>query len=148
MGLGWRGAEKNCVGRAMHGAMSSFTDPRPLLSDEHKTAAVRAQIAKFHTDVVDEVRRTVESEPLVIVGMAQNPHVKKARAGLKAAGFQFTYLEYGSYTKQWKRRLAIKLWSGYSTFPQVFVRGVLIGGNQELQAMIADGSLKARLAGE
>lgn len=129
-------------------AMSNLSDPRPFLSDEHKTAAVRAQIAKFHADVVDEVRRTVESDKLVVVGMAQNPFVKKARAALKAAGIGFTYLEYGSYTKQWKRRLAIKLWSGYSTFPQVFVHGVLIGGNQELQAMLADGSLQARLAGE
>jgi monothiol glutaredoxin len=129
-------------------AMSSFSDPRPLLSDEHKTAAVRAQMAKFHADVVDEVRRTVESDQLVVVGMAQNPFVKKARAALKAAGLKFTYLEYGSYTSQWKRRLAIKMWSGFPTFPQVFVRGVLIGGNHELQAMIADGSLKARLAGE
>lgn len=128
--------------------MSSLSDPRPLLSDEHKTAAVRAQIAGLHGDVVDEVRRAVESDPLVVVGMAQNPHVKKARAALKAAGLKFTYLEYGSYTSQWKRRLAIKLWSGYPTYPQVFVRGVLIGGNKELRQMIADGSLKARLASE
>ncbi|MFO7564839.1 MAG: glutaredoxin domain-containing protein [Enhygromyxa sp.] len=126
--------------------MSSLSDPRPLLSDEHKTAAVRAHMAKFHAEVVDEVRRTVESEPLVVVGMAQNPFVKKARAALRTAGLKFTYLEYGSYTKQWKRRLAIKLWSGYPTFPQVFVRGVLIGGNHELRAMLADGSLQARLA--
>lgn len=124
----------------------SVSDPRPLLSDEHKTEAVRAQIAKFHADVVDEVRRAVETDKLVVVGMAQNPFVKKARTALKGAGVGFTYLEYGSYTKQWRRRLAIKLWSGYPTFPQVFVRGVLIGGNHELQAMIADGSLQARLA--
>ena len=128
--------------------MTSLSDPRLLLSDEHKTAAVRAQMAKFHAEVVDEVRRTVESDALVVVGMAQNPHVKKARAALKAANIKFTYLEYGSYTKLWKPRLAIKLWSGYPTFPQVFVRGVLIGGNRELQTMIADGSLQARLAGE
>ena len=44
-----------------------------------------------------------------------------------------------------KKRLAIKLWSGWPTFPQVFVRGVLIGGNDETRRAIADGSLKARL---
>ena len=128
--------------------MSSVSDPRPLLSDEHKTATVRAQLGRFHADVVDEVRRAVEKDKLVVVGMAQNPHVKRARKGLAAAGFDFTYLEYGSYFAQWQRRLAIKLWSGYPTFPQVFVRGVLIGGNRELQAMLADGSLKAQLAGD
>jgi len=128
--------------------MSNASDPRPLLSDEHKTEVVRAQIASFHSDVVDEVRRAVENDPVVVVGMATNPFVKKTRKALSAAGVEFTYLEYGSYTKQWKRRLAIKLWSGYTTFPQVFVRGRLIGGNHELQAMVADGSLQARLRGE
>jgi hypothetical protein len=34
-----------------------------------------------------------------------------------------TYLEYGSYFSKWKERLAIKLWSGWPTFPQVFVDG-------------------------
>jgi monothiol glutaredoxin len=129
----------------MQPSMASPSDPRPLLSDEHRTEQVRAQIANFHGDVVSEVSRAVERETLVIVGMAQNPFVKKARKALDAAGIRFTYLEYGSYTKQWRRRLAIKLWSGYPTFPQVFVRGVLVGGNQELQAMLADGSLQKRL---
>lgn len=128
--------------------MASISDPRPLLSDEHKTADIRAQIANAHADVVNEVRQAVEADELVIVGMATNPFVKKARRGLSGAGLEFTYLEYGSYTKHWKQRLAIKLWSGYPTFPQVFVSGVLIGGNKELQAMLADGSLQARLKGE
>jgi glutaredoxin-related protein len=82
---------------------------------------------------------------LVVVGMAQNPVVKKARKALEGAGIRFTYLEYGSYFAQWKQRLAIKLWSGWPTFPQVFVRGVLIGGYQELKVALTDGSLKRML---
>jgi monothiol glutaredoxin len=123
----------------------SASDPRPVLADDSKSDTVRAQMAAFHPDVIAEVTRAVEGDPVVVVGMAKNPHVSKARAGLKAAGIEFTYLEYGGYTSQWQRRLAIKLWSGYPTFPQVFVRGVLIGGNRELQAMLADGSLATRL---
>jgi monothiol glutaredoxin len=130
----------------MESPMSS-SDPRPVLADACKTDTVRAQMAAFHPDVVAEVTRALEDSPVVVVGMATNPHVKKARAGLAAAGIEFRYLEYGGYTSQWPRRLAIKLWSGYPTFPQVFVRGVLIGGNRELQAMLSDGSLAARLAG-
>lgn len=125
----------------------STSDPRPVLSDENKTEVVRAQMAGFHPDVLGEVRAAVERDPLVVVGMAQNPFVRKTRAALKAAGIPFTYLEYGSYASQWKPRLAIKLWSGYPTFPQVFVRGVLIGGNHELQKALADGSLKEQLQG-
>jgi monothiol glutaredoxin len=125
--------------------MSELSHPRSLLGDEHKSEHVRAEIAGFHANIVAEVRAAVERDALVVVGMAQNPFVKKSRKALTAAGIDFTYLEYGSYTKQWKQRLAIKLWSGWPTFPQVYVRGTLIGGNQELQQALADGSLAAKL---
>lgn len=121
------------------------TDPRPLLDDDHKTDHVRRQIASFHADIVAQVAEAVSSQPVVIVGMTVNPFVKRARKALAAAGIEFTYLEYGGYTSQWKQRLAIKLWSGWQTFPQVFVNGTLIGGNQELQGMLADGSLAKQL---
>jgi glutaredoxin-related protein len=125
----------------------SVSDPRPLLADDNKTDSVRAEIAGFHAGVVAEVRGAVERDELVVVGMAQNPYVKKSRKALGEAAIPFTYLEYGSYFSNWKERLAIKLWSGWPTFPQVFVRGVLIGGNAELEAALGDGSLEERLAG-
>lgn len=80
--------------------------------------------------------------------MAQNPHVKNVRRTLTEAGIDFHYLEYGSYLSEWRRRLAIKLWSGWATFPQVFVRGVLIGGEDLTKAAIADGKLKGHTQGD
>lgn len=114
---------------------------RPTLAP----AAIEAQAA-FHADVVSEVAKAIESHPVVVVGMAQNPFVKKARQALKDAGIDFHYLEYGSYLSEWKKRLAIKLWSGWPTFPQVYVKGVLIGGEDLTKKAIADGSLKERLS--
>jgi glutaredoxin-related protein len=96
----------------------------------------------FHADVLKEVRAAVERDPIVVVGMAQNPHVRNVRRALDEAGITYTYLEYGSYFSEWKRRLAIKLWSGWPTFPQVFVRGTLLGGADLTKAAIEDGSLK------
>ncbi len=78
--------------------------------------------------------------------MAQNPHVRKVRQALDAAGVTYKYLEYGSYFSKWRQRLAIKLWSGWPTFPQVFVRGTLIGGQDLTTQALADGSLKSSLA--
>jgi glutaredoxin-related protein len=78
--------------------------------------------------------------------MAQNPHVKNVRKALTDAGVAFEYLEYGSYFSAWKERLAIKLWSGWPTFPQVFVRGALLGGEELTKAALADGTLKSRAA--
>jgi glutaredoxin-related protein len=68
--------------------------------------------------------------------MKQNPIVKKARKSLQEAGIEFIYLEYGSYTSQWHKRLSLKMWSGWATFPMIFVDQMLIGGNAELQALL------------
>ena len=79
--------------------------------------------------------------------MAQNPFCRRVRRALTEAGQPFHYLEYGSYLSQWRPRSALKLWTGWPTYPMVFVRGVLIGGAHETQTLIASGELK-RLLGE
>lgn len=96
-------------------------------------------------ETIGEIEQAIQDNPVVVVGMAQNPHVKNVRKALSEAGIDFKYLEYGSYFSEWPRRLRIKMWSGWPTFPQVFVRGVLIGGEDLTKAAIADGTLRARL---
>lgn len=119
--------------------------PRPLLPETSRTPEAADKIAGFHAGLVKEVVDAVQRDPVVVVGMAQNPVVKRVRKALDEAGVAFTYIEHGSYFSKWKERLAIKLWSGWPTFPQVFVRGTLIGGNAETVAALADGSFKQRL---
>jgi len=113
----------------------------PTLPSDKISEAAQDVVSKFHRDVVDEVARTVERDRVVVVGMAQNPYVKRARKALEEAGVQFTYLEYGSYLSKWKERLAIKLWAGFPTFPMVFVNGELVGGFSELRKRITEGKL-------
>lgn len=113
---------------------------RPVLDKVSPEAM--AKVAKFHRGIVDEVAATVARDRVVLVGMAQNPYVKKARKALEAAGIAFTYLEYGSYVGKWKERLAVKLWAGFPTFPMVFVDGTLIGGFSELEPLLREGKLK------
>jgi len=81
-----------------------------------------------------------------VVGMAQNPVPKKARKLLKAQGISFHYLEYGSYLNTWRRRNALKMWTGWPTFPMIFIKGTLIGGFADLKALHDKGELKALLA--
>jgi glutaredoxin-related protein len=115
---------------------------RPRLDERSIDSAALSAMEAFHADVVSEVRTAVGRDPVVVVGMAQNPHVRRVRRALDEAGVAYTYLEYGSYLSEWRKRLAIKLWSGWPTFPQVFVKGTLIGGEDLTKAAIADGSLK------
>ncbi len=119
---------------------------RPLLSPSNVAPHAVEAMGNFHPNIVAAVEAAVQRDAVVVVGMAQNPFVKKVRQALEKAGVPFTYLEYGSYMSQWKERLAIKMWSGWPTFPQVFVRGTLIGGFNDTTRMLEDGSLKQRLA--
>lgn len=107
--------------------------------------AVSSYLDDYHREVVDRVRAAVEAHPVVVVGMAWNPHVAKARKALTEAGIDHEYIEIGNYLTGWRPRLAIKLWSGWPTFPQVFVRGTLVGGNKRTRQAIEDGSLRALL---
>ncbi|MGH7440863.1 MAG: hypothetical protein ACRENE_34735, partial [Polyangiaceae bacterium] len=118
---------------------------RPQLARGFVAPGALAGMESFHAEIVREVQDAVGREPVVVVGMAQNPHVRKVCRALDEAGVRHKYLEYGSYFAGWKERLAIKLWSGWPTFPQVFVRGILIGGEDLTKKALADGSLKSSL---
>ena len=120
--------------------------PRPILEESRIHSAVRAKVADWNKAIVDEVQAAVAANAVVVVGMKQNPVVKEARKALDAAGVRYAYLEYGSYLNTWRRRNALKMWTGWPTFPMVFVKGVLVGGASELQALIDSGELKKMLA--
>jgi glutaredoxin-related protein len=117
----------------------------PRLDAARATEEALARMATFHADVVQEVERAVLRDKVVVVGMDWNPHVIQARRRLSAAGVPFTYIGHGNYLWGWRKRLAVKLWSGWPTFPQVFVNGTLIGGDSDLARAMADGSFQKRL---
>jgi monothiol glutaredoxin len=119
---------------------------RIVLEEKDIHAGVAAQIGGGYEDTLKEVISAVAAHDLVVVGMAQNPVCKKVRKNLEAAGLKYHYLEYGSYFKEWHRRLVLKMWSGFKTFPMVFVKGQLIGGNSEVEKLIASGEMKQLLA--
>ena len=121
--------------------------PRHLLPEDRIHPAVRDKIANNHRDIVDEVIAAVAAHDVVVVGMKQNPNPKRARKALRAKNIDHHYLEYGSYLNTWRRRTALKMWTGWPTFPMVFVKGNLVGGANDLEALIKSGELK-RLLGE
>jgi monothiol glutaredoxin len=120
---------------------------RPILPEARIHPAIRDKISSHHADIVGEVEAAVAANDVVVVGMRQNPVVKKARKALDAAAVRYAYLEYGSYFNVWRRRNALKMWTGWPTFPMVFVKGVLIGGADDLDALIANGEIKRLLGG-
>jgi len=118
---------------------------RSILDDEHIHEAVRERIAAHHADFVREVIEAVAANDIVVVGMAQNPFPKKARRLLDDARLDYKYIGHGSYLSGWRRRNALKMWTGWPTFPMVFVRGVLVGGADDLERLMARGELDRML---
>jgi glutaredoxin-related protein len=109
---------------------------RSILDEAHIHPAIRETIADNHADIVEEVKVAIAKNDIVVVGMAQNPMPKKARRLLDRQQLSYKYLEYGSYLSDWRRRNALKMWTGWPTFPMVFVKGVLVGGANDLQKLI------------
>ena len=119
--------------------------PRPILAETQIHPAIRDRISNLHGDIVKEVQAAVAGNAVVIVGMGINPMPKKARKLLDEANVAYKYLEYGNYLNTWRKRNALKLWTGWPTFPMVFVKGSLVGGADDVAKLIANGELKKLL---
>jgi glutaredoxin-related protein len=119
---------------------------RNVLPEAKIHPAISDKVANYHRDIVDEVQAAVAKNDVVVVGMKQNPFPRKACAALKGAGIDFKYLEYGSYMGEWRRRSALKMWTGWPTFPMVFVKGQFVGGCEEVKQLIEKGELSQLLS--
>ena len=120
---------------------------RHILEEARLHAAIRDKVANLHLDMVRNVQSAAASNPVLVVGMAQNPMCRRAQRLLGAAGIAHHYLEFGSYFSQWRKRNALKMWTGWPTFPMVFVRGTLVGGADDVRKLIDSGELR-RMLGE
>lgn len=119
---------------------------RQVLEEARIHEAIRSQLSERNRDIVDEVEGAIGKHDVVVIGMKLNPHPKRAIAALEKAGVAHEYLEYGSYTSEWRRRNALKMWTGWPTLPMVFVKGTLVGGANEIIALIESGELQRTLA--
>jgi monothiol glutaredoxin len=114
----------------------AFTQVHPSLHDK---------ITSFHQETLNEVRTAVDTHDVVIVGMSQNPFPGRARKLLDSKSIAYHYLAYGSYLSGWRDRLPLKMWTGWPTFPMIFVKGLFIGGYTDLERLLASGELETLL---
>ncbi len=119
---------------------------RPVLEESRIHQAIRDKVSTNRQDLVREVQTAVAAHTVVVVGMGMNPMPKKARKLLDAAGVAYHYLEYGNYFSTWRNRNALKMWTGWPTFPMIFVKGMLVGGADDVEKLLASGEMKKLLA--
>ena len=128
---GYRPGRKTAVRRVAL-EDDEYTMTRPILDESKIHPAVRAKIA-VDDGIVAEVQAAVAANAILVVGMKGNVPSKNARATLTAKGVPFQYLEFGGYLKGWRRRNLLKMWTGWPTFPMIFVKGVFVGGASRLE---------------
>ena len=109
---------------------------RKILANVQLHPEALKSIIRNNAETVNEVMNVVNNNKVVVIGMALNPFVKKAKKLLDEKKMGYTYLEYGGYLSQWQKRLAIKMWSGWPSFPQVFIDGKLVGGYSDLEKFL------------
>ncbi len=114
--------------------------PRPAVH----SAIVPIQQA-YQADLVQEVAAAIAAEKVVVVGVGWLAPGRKARQLLEAENIPYKYLQYGNYIVGWRRRLALKMWVGWSTFPLIFINGTFVGGASNLRKLIQAGQLKPML---
>lgn len=119
---------------------------RTVLPEDRLHPSIRDRVAEHHRELIAEVEAAVAKHRVVVVGMAVNPYPRRARRALEKAGVDYHYLEYGSYFSEWRRRTALKMWTGWPTLPMIFVNGVFVGGATDLEKLIEAGEL-AKLLG-
>lgn len=118
---------------------------RKVLADECVSPRIQNLIQTFHPEVIEQVELAISKHRVVVVGMRGNYFVKKAVKNLQRWGVPFEYLEFGGYFSQYNQRVTLKTWTGFSTFPMIFVNGTLIGGNSDMEAEKSTGTFDQRL---
>jgi glutaredoxin-related protein len=116
---------------------------RAILSETNIHPTIRSVVTNHHSDIVQAVQAAIAKHAVVVVGMKFNPMPTRARKALDAAGVAHHYLEFGSYFGDWRKRNALKMWTGWPTFPMVFVKGTLVGGADDLKKLIDSDELKS-----
>ncbi len=115
--------------------------PRGMQTLQNVHANALARQITNHKDFVDEVKAAIAANNVVVVGMGWNPSVGKVRRHLEGRNTPYHYIGHGNYITGWRRRLALKLWAGWPTYPMVFVNGALVGGGSDLIALDKAGEL-------
>lgn len=119
---------------------------REIFPDAQVHPSIGEKIANYRKEQVAQVKSLIAANRVVVVGMTQNPFPKRARRLLDSQGIAYEYLGIGSYLSEWRKRLVLKMWTGWPTFPMIFVDGVLIGGFEDLVPLVESGELKRLLA--
>ena len=100
-------------------------------------------------DVIEEIRNTIKETPVVLFmkgtpDLPQCGFSMRTAEALKACEAEFSYVDVLAYPEV---RQNLPKVSNWPTFPQLYVRGQLVGGSDIVVEMFHSGELKELLEG-
>ena len=119
---------------------------RAIFDQDKIHPAAAEKLGGYQAELIERVRELVSQHDVVIVVMTMNPFPGRARKLLEQRGVPYEYLGLGSYFSQWRVRLGLKMWTGWPTFPMIFVKRTFIGGYSELRRLAESGELGRMLS--
>jgi monothiol glutaredoxin len=119
---------------------------RAIFDQDKIHPAAAGKVEGYQAELIERVRGLVSQHDVVVVGMSMNPFPGRARNLLEQQGVAYEYLGLGSYFSQWRVRLGLKMWTGWPTFPMIFVKRTFIGGYSELRRLVDSGELAQLLS--
>lgn len=96
---------------------------------------------KQYTELLTNLANQIETDTVVVIDISNGAYIEKIDSIFRMKGLEISYVEVGTPFTKIQERDAIKAWSGWHTFPQIFVNGYLIGGHEELRKAFDDGTL-------
>jgi glutaredoxin-related protein len=119
---------------------------RAIFDQDRVHPAAAEKLGGYQAELIERVRGLVSQHDVVVVGMTMNPFPGRARKLLEQQRVAYEYLGLGSYFSQWRVRLGLKMWTGWPTFPMIFVKRTFIGGYSELRGLVQSGELVRMLS--
>jgi glutaredoxin-related protein len=76
---------------------------------------------------------SVEKNTCVVITIENGPYTRQILEILKDNGIEVQLIEIGTPFTKIKEREMVKIWSGWDSFPQIYLNGFLLGGYEELK---------------
>jgi glutaredoxin-related protein len=98
----------------------------------HRSFYIRKSTKQFD-DLLTSISVSVEKNTCVVITIENGPYTRQILEILKENGIEVQLIEIGTPFTKIKEREMVKIWSGWDSFPQIYLNGFLLGGYEELK---------------
>ena len=120
--------------------------PRTILDEARLHPAIRETVANLNADIVHNVQAAATSNPVLVVGMVGNPHVRRARKAARRSRHRLPLPRIRQLLQRLAPAQRAQDVDRLADLPDgLRARATLVGGADELERLVSGGELKRTL---